>query len=44
MLQLQHVYWIGDGSGAGKSIIARRIAAQHGLRVYSTDGMMANKI
>ena len=40
--QLQHVYWIGGGSGAGKSTIARRIAAQHGLRVYSTDDMMAD--
>jgi 2-phosphoglycerate kinase len=39
--QLQHVYWIGGGSGAGKSTIARRIAAQHGLRVYATDDVMA---
>jgi adenylate kinase family enzyme len=30
---LRHVYWIGGGSGAGKSTIARRIAAQHGLHV-----------
>ena len=37
---LQHVYWIGGGSGAGKSTIARRIAAQHGLRVYATDDVM----
>jgi len=35
-------YWIGGGSGAGKSTIARRIAAQHGLTVYSTDDMMAD--
>jgi hypothetical protein len=34
---LPHVYWIGGGSGAGKSTIARRIAAEHGLGVYSTD-------
>lgn len=40
--QLQHVYWIGGGSGAGKSTIARRIAAQHGLRVYATDDLMAD--
>src|ERR671921_1565654 len=40
--QLQHVYWIGGGSGAGKSTIARRIAAQHGLRVYATDDAMAD--
>ena len=38
--QLNHVYWIGGGSGAGKSTIARRIAAQHGLSVYSTDDAM----
>jgi len=41
-LDLQHVYWIGGGSGAGKSTIARRVAAQHGLRVYSTDNVMAD--
>ena len=40
--RLQHVYWIGGGSGAGKSTIARRIAAQHGLRVYATDDVMAD--
>ena len=40
--QLQHVYWIGGGSCAGKSTIARRIAAQHGLRVYATDEVMSN--
>ena len=40
--QLGHVYWIGGGSGAGKSTIARRLAAQHGLRVYPTDGVMAD--
>ena len=38
--QLQHVYWIGGGSAAGKSTIARRIAAAHGLRVYATDDVM----
>jgi 2-phosphoglycerate kinase len=40
--RLQHVYWIGGGSGAAKSTIARRVAAQHGLRVYSTDDVMAD--
>jgi 2-phosphoglycerate kinase len=40
--QLQHVYWIGGGSGAGKSTIARRIGAHHGLRVYATDDVMAD--
>lgn len=40
--QLQHVYWIGGGSGAGKSTIARRVAAQHRLRVYATDEVMSD--
>ena len=39
--RLRHVYWIGGGSGAGKSTIARRLAARHGLRVYATDDVMA---
>jgi len=38
--QLRHVYWIGGGSGAGKSTIARRIAADHGLQLYVTDDVM----
>jgi hypothetical protein len=38
--QLRHVYWIGGGSGAGKSTIARRIAAEHGLQYYGTDDVM----
>jgi adenylate kinase family enzyme len=40
--QLRHVYWIGGGSGSGKSTIARRLAARHGLRLYSTDDMMSD--
>src|SRR5688572_18021781 len=40
--QLQHVFWIGGGSGAGKSTIARRIAARRHLRIYSTDDVMAD--
>jgi 2-phosphoglycerate kinase len=40
--ELQHVYWIGGGSVAGKSTVARRIAAEHGLRVYPTDDVMAD--
>jgi hypothetical protein len=39
--RLRHVRWIGGGSGAGKSTIARRVAA-HGLRVYATDEAMAD--
>jgi 2-phosphoglycerate kinase len=40
--QLQHVYWIGGGSGAGKSTIARRIAEERGLQLYATDDVMPN--
>lgn len=40
--QLRHVYWIGGGSGAGKSTIARRIAARHGLHLYATDDVMSD--
>lgn len=40
--QLHHVFWIGGGSGAGKSTVAHRIAARHGLRVYSTDDAMGD--
>jgi 2-phosphoglycerate kinase len=42
--KLQHIYWIGGGSSAGKSTITRRIAAQHGLRVYATDDVMADHV
>ncbi|HET9477874.1 MAG TPA: hypothetical protein VFO72_00930, partial [Pyrinomonadaceae bacterium] len=42
MNELQHVYWIGGGSGGGKSTIARRIAAEHGLSIYATDDMMTD--
>jgi len=40
--QLQHVYWVGGASCAGKSTIARCVAAQHGLSVYATDDVMAD--
>jgi len=40
--RLRDVYWIGGGSGAGKSTIARRLAARHGLRLYATDDVMAD--
>jgi hypothetical protein len=39
---LRHVYWLGGGSGAGKSTVARRLAAEHGLRLYDTDAAMAD--
>ncbi|MGP3932706.1 hypothetical protein [Nonomuraea sp. KM88] len=38
--RLRHVYWIGGGSGAGKSTVARRLADRHGLRLYATDDVM----
>ncbi len=34
---LSHVRFIGGGSGAGKSTVARRLAADHGLRLYHTE-------
>jgi len=34
---LRHVRFIGGGSGAGKSTVARRLAADHGLRLYHTE-------
>jgi hypothetical protein len=40
--QLRHVYWIGGGSASGKSTIARRLAAEHGLQSYATDDVMAD--
>lgn len=36
------MYWIGGASGAGKSTIARRLAAKHGLHLYSTDDAMSD--
>ncbi|WP_329431601.1 hypothetical protein OG564_00970 [Streptomyces sp. NBC_01280] len=38
--RLRHVYWIGGGSGAGKSTIARRLADHYGWRLYATDDVM----
>lgn len=40
--RLRHVYWIGGGSGAGKSTIARRLADRHGLVLYATDDAMSD--
>ncbi|MEV0269228.1 hypothetical protein AB0H43_10655 [Hamadaea sp. NPDC050747] len=39
---MEQVYWIGGGSGGGKSTVARRLAAAHGLRLYATDDVMAD--
>ena len=39
--RLRDVYWVGGGSGAGKSRIARRLAVTHGFRVYDSDAAMS---
>ncbi|MFR9793894.1 hypothetical protein ACL07V_35485 [Streptomyces sp. MB22_4] len=38
--RLRHVFWIGGGSGAGKSTTARRLADRYGWRLYATDDVM----
>ncbi|MFI9624504.1 hypothetical protein [Streptomyces sp. NPDC052042] len=40
--RLRHVYWIGGGSGAGKSTISRRVAERRGWRLYATDDVMGD--
>jgi 2-phosphoglycerate kinase len=40
--RLRHVRWIGGGSGAGKSTIARELATEHGLRLYSSDATIGD--
>ncbi|MFI5630038.1 hypothetical protein ACIA8E_11770 [Streptomyces sp. NPDC051664] len=40
--ELRHVYWIGGGTGAGKSTIARRLADRHSWRLYATDDVMGD--
>ncbi|PTM89793.1 hypothetical protein C7821_1126 [Streptomyces sp. VMFN-G11Ma] len=40
--RLRHVYWIGGGSGAGKSTIARRLADRYGWRLCATDDVMGD--
>jgi hypothetical protein len=41
---MRHVYWIGGGSGGGKSTIARRLAERHGWRLYATDDVMSDHV
>lgn len=38
--RLRHVYWIGGGSGAGKSTVAAALADRYGLRLCGTDESM----
>lgn len=40
--RLRHVRWIGGGSGAGKSTIARALAAEYGLRLYHSDDTISD--
>ncbi len=42
--RLRSVHWIGGGSGAGKSTIARHLAAARDVRLYSTDAVMADHV
>ena len=35
--RLRHVRFIGGGSGSGKTTVARRLAAEHGLVIYETE-------
>jgi 2-phosphoglycerate kinase len=42
--RLLHVRWIGSGSGAGKSTIARKLADEHGLRAYSSDVTLGDHV
>lgn len=39
--RLRQVRWLGGGSGAGKSTVARRLAADYGLRLYICDATIA---
>lgn len=38
MDDFSHVSWIGGSACAGKTTLARRLAARHGLALYSCDG------
>ncbi|MGY4770454.1 shikimate kinase (plasmid) [Kribbella sp. CWNU-51] len=40
--RLAHVYWLGGGTGGGKSTIARHLADRFGLRLYDTDRAMGD--
>ncbi len=40
--RLHHVRWIGGGSGAGKSIVAARLAARFGLQLHRCETFAAH--
>lgn len=40
--RLANVRWIGGGSGAGKSTVAARLSAEHGLRRYDAEQFSAH--
>ncbi|WP_133884358.1 shikimate kinase [Glycomyces sp. NRRL B-16210] len=39
---VSHVRWIGGGTGAGKSTVARLLAERYRLRIYDGDAAEAN--
>jgi 2-phosphoglycerate kinase len=38
---LDHVRWVGGGSGAGKTTVTRHLAERFGIGVYSTDATIS---
>ncbi|TCC65580.1 hypothetical protein E0H73_01175 [Kribbella pittospori] len=42
MSDLSHVFWLGGGTGGGKSTVARHLAERFAVRLYDTDRAMAD--